>query len=351
MSWNPYFCSGLGSKTSCRRKPPKLPKTLLAKSALTRPSKRGFACTYLVGAKFSEVVFGHLQKMSTLREAAISIVFRIGENQKGTAGRGREKNVTTICEKRHDSLRHFMGLGSNLLGWGRAPPFLWAWARQLRRRLPWQEVRVLSKRLFGATSPSRFWSCVPVTSPRKKSVWDPSLTGQQMAWQTVSRKGGGKGWNQGMENQLLQSMTAMQNSITQLAQSLQTQPPPGRKGQEKGKTPKGQGKGNSTSPGERKNPNLKPFSERATPTTEEIKCPNCPAYSCTMRSVGRTCGHNLPPGSSNKALPSQKNPGQASAKQGGGGLSSSVVSSGASSATVAKGETGPVENPKEENDT
>ena len=30
----------------------------------------------------------------------------IGENQKGTAGRGRERNVTTICDKRHDNLRH-----------------------------------------------------------------------------------------------------------------------------------------------------------------------------------------------------------------------------------------------------
>ena len=33
--------------------------------------------------------------------------FYFSENQKGTAGRGREKNVTTICDKRHDILRHF----------------------------------------------------------------------------------------------------------------------------------------------------------------------------------------------------------------------------------------------------
>ena len=31
----------------------------------------------------------------------------LGDNQKGTARRGREKNVTTICDKRHDNLRHF----------------------------------------------------------------------------------------------------------------------------------------------------------------------------------------------------------------------------------------------------
>ena len=73
-----------------------------------------------------------------------------------------------------------------------------------------------------------------------------------MAWQTVSRKGGGKGWNQGMENQFLQSMTAMQNSISQLAQSMQAKPPLGRKRQGKGKNPKGQGKGTLTSSGERK---------------------------------------------------------------------------------------------------
>ena len=30
----------------------------------------------------------------------------VGENQKGTEGRGREKSVTTICDRRHDNLRH-----------------------------------------------------------------------------------------------------------------------------------------------------------------------------------------------------------------------------------------------------
>ena len=97
-----------------------------------------------------------------------------------------------------------------------------------------------------------------------------------MAWQYVSRKGGGKGRNSGVQDQLLQSMTAMQNSISQLAQSICTKPPPGSKGQGKGKPPKGQGKGVKSSPGERKSPNLKPEEERAEPTTEEVKCPKCP---------------------------------------------------------------------------
>ena len=69
-----------------------------------------------------------------------------------------------------------------------------------------------------------------------------------MEWQTVNRKGGGKGWNHGVQDQLMQSMTAMQNSISQLAQSICTRPPPGSKGQGKGKPSKGQGKGVKTSP-------------------------------------------------------------------------------------------------------
>ena len=63
--------------------------------------------------------------------------------------------------------------------------------------------------------------------------------------------------------------------------------PLGRKGQGKGKHPTGQGKGNPTSLREQK--------KRATPTTEEIKCPNCPAYNWTMRSVWQSCGHKFPP--------------------------------------------------------
>ena len=44
---------------------------------------------------------GHIR----CRRKAPEVGFEIGENQKGTAGRGREKNVTTICDKRHDNLR------------------------------------------------------------------------------------------------------------------------------------------------------------------------------------------------------------------------------------------------------
>ena len=51
---------------------------------------------------------------------------------------------------------------------------------------------------------------------------------------------------------------------------------PGSKGQGKGRPPKGQGRGIKSSPGERKNPNLKPKEERAEATTEEVKCPKCP---------------------------------------------------------------------------
>ena len=106
-------------------------------------------------------------------------------------------------------------------------------------------------------------SCALTTSPRSRLFGVPSEQGFLMAWQVVSRKGGGKGWNQGVQDQLLQSMTAMQNSISQLAHSMNTRPPLGSKGQGKGKPPKGQGKGVKSSPGEHKNPNLKPTEERA----------------------------------------------------------------------------------------
>ena len=132
-------------------------------------------------------------------------------------------------------------------------------------------------------------------------------------------------------------MTAMQNSISQLAQSMQTRPSPGSKGQGNGKPPKGQGKGTQPSPGERKNPNLKPVEEHAMRTTEEIKCLNCPTHNWTTRSVCRSCGHKLLQGNSHKTPPTRMNPGQASAKPGEGGPSF---------ASVAKRETGPAENPK-----
>ena len=172
-----------------------------------------------------------------------------------------------------------------------------------------------------------------------------------MEWQTVNRKGGGKGWNHGVQDQLMQSMTAMQNSISQLAQSICTRPPPGSKGQGKGKPSKGQGKGAKTSPGERKAPNLKPTEERAEPTTEEVKCPKCPnTYNWTTRVVCRSCGCKLPQGNASKTSPPPKSTGPASVKTG-GGTSLSGSSSGTSYASVVKGETGPAENAKEEKNT
>ena len=172
-----------------------------------------------------------------------------------------------------------------------------------------------------------------------------------MAWQYVSRKGGGKGRNSGVQDQLLQSMTAMQNSISQFAQSICTKPPPGSKGQGKGRPPKGQGKGVKASPRERKSPNLKPEEERAELTTEEVKCPKCPnTYNWTTRAVCRSCGCKLPQGNVSKTPPSQKSAGPASVKTGGGG-SSSGASSGTSYASVVKGETGPAEASKEEKGT
>ena len=172
-----------------------------------------------------------------------------------------------------------------------------------------------------------------------------------MEWQIVNRKGGGKGWNHGVQDQLMQSMTAMQNSISQLAQSICTRPPPGSKGQGKGKPSKGHGKGARSSPGERKAPNLKPEEERAEPTTEEVKCPKCPStYNWTTRVVCRSCGCKLPQGNASRTSPPPKSTGPASVKTGGGG-SSSGSSSGTSHASVVKNETGPAETAKEEKNT
>ena len=171
-----------------------------------------------------------------------------------------------------------------------------------------------------------------------------------MEWQTVNRKAGGKGWNHGVQDQLMQSMTAMQNSISQLAQSICTRPPPGSKGQGKGKPSKGQGKGAKASPGERKSPNLKPEEERAEPTTEEVKCPRCPnTYKWTARVVCRSCGCKLPQGNVPKSPTPPKSAGPANAKTG-GGVSSSGGSSG-TYASVVKGEVGPADSPKEEKGT
>ena len=144
-----------------------------------------------------------------------------------------------------------------------------------------------------------------------------------MAWQEV-RKGRGKGGSG-----LQASLTAMQNSMAQLAASIQnTYTPQGKGGPPQGKgTPKGGGKGNGNGKGgERKAENLRPFSERATRTTEEIQCTGCPTYNWTTRSACRSCGRKLPQGPvpSSQAAPS----------------SCSVASSGLSYASVAKGSSG-----------
>ena len=95
---------------------------------------------------------------------------------------------------------------------------------------------------WGTTLSPSFRSCALTISPRRGLFGLPSVQGQLMAWQTVSRKGGGKGWNQAMESQLLQSMTAMQNSISQLAQSMSSVSP-GEQGTRKGQTPQRAGQG------------------------------------------------------------------------------------------------------------
>ena len=132
---------------------------------------------------------------------------------------------------------------------------------------------------------------------------------------------------------------------------MNTKPPPGSKGQGKGIAPKGQGKGVKSSPGDGKNPNLKPSEERAEPTTEEAKCPKCPStYNWTTRVVCCSCGCKLPRGNVPKAPSPQKSAGPASVKTGGDG-SSSGASSGTSNASVVKGEAGPAKTVKEEKGT
>ena len=169
-----------------------------------------------------------------------------------------------------------------------------------------------------------------------------------MEWQTVNRKGGGKGWNHGVQDQLMQSMTAMQNSISQLAQSICTRPPPGEQGTGQGQTLQGSGKGCESLPGERKAPNLKPTEERAEPTTEEVKCPKCPnTYNWTTRVYAVRAAASFPRGMPPSPPPPPKSTGPASVKTG-GGTSSSGSSSGTSYASVVKGETGQAETAKEE---
>ena len=124
------------------------------------------------------------------------------------------------------------------------------------------------------------------TSPRSPCF--PSLVGAEMAWTEVQRKGRGKGMS-GVEH----SLTATQQSITQLTQAIGKTLTPQGKGQGKGKA-KGQGKGDAKPPGARKAENLKSLSERATPTMEEVSCLKCKAYNWTSRCVCRSCGTALP---------------------------------------------------------
>ena len=156
-----------------------------------------------------------------------------------------------------------------------------------------------------------------------------------MAWQEV-RKGRGKGGSG-----LQASLTAMQNSMAQLAASIQhTYNPQGKGGPPQGKgAPKGGGKGNGNGKGgERKAENLRPFSERATRTTEEIQCTGCPTYNWTTRSACRSCGRKLPQGPSTvKTAPPSQGPVPSSQAA---PSSCSVASSGLSYASVAKGSPG-----------
>ena len=141
-------------------------------------------------------------------------------------------------------------------------------------------------------------------------------------------EGWGQGQYQGMGNQLLQLMTAKQKTQSP---SLLSYCKPNLSGGERAsamaRALKGRARATQHAQGREKNPNLQPFSERATATTEKIKCLSCPAYSWTTRSVCRSRGHTFSQGKSHKTPPSQKSLGQASAKQGGGGPSSSAVSS------------------------
>ena len=79
----------------------------------------------------------------------------------------------------------------------------------------------------------------------------------------------------------------MQESIAWLAPNMNSPP---RKGKGQGKGKQSQPKTESKCLGERKAPNQTPLSERATPTTEQVKFPKCPAYKWTSRHVCHSCG-------------------------------------------------------------
>ena len=109
----------------------------------------------------------------------------------------------------------------------------------------------------------------------------------------------------------------------------------------------GSGKG-PTSLGEGKAPNLKPLSERATPTVEEVSCTRCKAHNWTSQCVCRSCGTPLPQGNS-QPQPHLTPTGQAKMSSG-VPSSSSLASSGLSYAAVAKGTTGQAD-PKKDDKT
>ena len=172
-----------------------------------------------------------------------------------------------------------------------------------------------------------------------------------MEWQTVNRKGGGKGWNQwgtGPAHAINDSYAKFNFSTCPV---YLHQASPGEQGSGKGQTLQGPGQGCQSLPwGAQKVPNLKPEEERAEPTTEEVKCPKCPnTYNWTTRVVCRSCGCKLPQGNVPKSPTPPKSAGPANAKTG-GGVSSSGGSSG-TYASVVKGEVGPAESPKEEKGT
>ena len=173
------------------------------------------------------------------------------------------------------------------------PPLREAGIACLLKRLGFLSERLFGDNLLIITSKLCSHNFSEKTSARG-TITD-SEQGFLMAWQNVSRKGGGKGWNNGGTGPAL----AINNSNAKFNLSACPihlhQASPGEQGTGKGQTPKGQGKGVKSSPAERKSPNLKPEEERAEPTTEEVKCPKYPnTYNWTTRVVCRSCGCKLP---------------------------------------------------------
>ena len=198
-----------------------------------------------------------------------------------------------------------------------------------RHSLPFRKVtltKVLGSTFLGKPTVQKLRGNFSENTPEAILVWG------QDGMDASPAEGAWEGGMTGVEN----SLAAMQQSITQLTQAIgQTLTPQG-KGQGKGSA-KGQGKGNAKPPGARKAENLKPHSERASPTVEEVCCIKCKAYNWTSRCVCRSCGTALPQGNRTATPPPSSGP--ATVKSG-GASSSSVASSGLSYATVAKGAPG-----------